>query len=485
MNTKKHNYNLKKGLMFSGIIILIFYVVFDYISSYLAYPESIPTSLPSEHYFEFDPIQMWKLKTGYHDENINITKSGFRSEKEISSDGYKKYIFLIGGSASFGLGVKDNQTVSYFLQQLLLANPKTKYYEFINAGVTGYYSTQELIHVFRNLLNYNPIMIVALTGRNEIFYSLHPGYMPDKIPYHGLIRKSVGALDNYYTSSKFKSSKIHFLRLLQNILSPLSYSWSKEWDEGVPELISGHDSAIYIFIKNQKSLYAMLTGLGVEYHLFLQPTVNYPDRKLTEEDLAFTKVNYLNSLNSGYKKLKNIVDRELNKSMYHGIIDFSPLSGNYFIDDAHFSEEGARYAARIIYENIWGKTNISNISLEKDHNSVLLLTGWHHQEEGFRWTNGDASLKLSVPDCVKTAPFHLQGINGHIDSDLSIYLDNKKIISSRLLPNQQINISVDTHGLFCNKDVIISIKSTPWIPKNLGLTEDTRQLGIAVKNIGF
>jgi len=31
-------------------------------------------------------------------------------------------------------------------------------------------------------------MVIALSGRNDAFYGLHPQFQPDAIPYHGLLR---------------------------------------------------------------------------------------------------------------------------------------------------------------------------------------------------------------------------------------------------------------------------------------------------------
>ena len=186
-------------------------------------------------------------------------------------------MFLVGGSTVFGVGVSDEETISSHLQTMLDRNCDR--YQIINAGVIGYYSTQELIQIHRNLVRHNPVMIVALTGRNDAFYSLHPTYRYDSVPYHGLMREKLGALDPYYQGETTSLTPLHLERLIRGMLKALPFDWLREWRLGGLEIAP---EGIEIFVRNQESIQALLSGLGIEYHLFLQPTVAFPQRKRTQ-----------------------------------------------------------------------------------------------------------------------------------------------------------------------------------------------------------
>ena len=78
-------------------------------------------------------------------------------------DGGKNEIWLFGGSTTFGYGVKNDETISAYLEKLF-----NKKYRIINFGSGFYYSTQERI-LFHNLLTKlpAPFAIVFIDGLNE------------------------------------------------------------------------------------------------------------------------------------------------------------------------------------------------------------------------------------------------------------------------------------------------------------------------------
>ncbi len=171
------------------------FVAVDYLASYLGPQVTAPVAQVTAEYLEFDPLQMWRLRRGYDYGGIHVSTDGFRHDAPLDAHAGSQLVFVLGGSTVFGVGVGSTQTISYFLQQLGDRFHKDRKLLFVNAGVTAYYSTQELIHLERNLLPHRPDLVISLTGRNDAFYGLHPNYIPDSIPYHGMMRRDLGALD--------------------------------------------------------------------------------------------------------------------------------------------------------------------------------------------------------------------------------------------------------------------------------------------------
>ena len=213
----KRDIGLRKAFLFTALLSLFGLVLLDWVASYVTSPNPPISTRPSEHYFEFDPIQMWRLSPGFRDETIRISPQGFRSDEIVDVGSERKLVFLVGGSTVFGLGLRNDETLSYFLQQYADAAVGNGVYQVVNAGVTGYFSTQELILIERKLLAYRPALVISLTGRNDVFYSLHPAYRVDEVPYHGLIRSQLGALDPYYTEKE--EPRLHLTRLLSRLLA--------------------------------------------------------------------------------------------------------------------------------------------------------------------------------------------------------------------------------------------------------------------------
>ena len=170
-------------------------------------------------------------------------------------------------------------------------------YQVVNAGVTGYFSTQELLLVERKLLAYQPDLVISLSGRNDVFYSLHPEYRVDEVPYHGLIRDQVGALDPYYTNRDNREPRLHLMRFLSRQLAGVAAGWDREWTG--PDLVS--DVASYDnFIQRQLAVHVLLNGLGTQHYLFLQPTLTFPVRFHAEGEPATEDIPYLDAWSYSY-----------------------------------------------------------------------------------------------------------------------------------------------------------------------------------------
>jgi len=91
----------------------------------------------------------------------SIDINGFRGQGPEERQG-KKLAFLIGGSAAFGLEASSNAaTITGFL------NKHQSQYFFVNAGVPGWNSLQELYRLLLQLQEYNPDLIIVYDGHND------------------------------------------------------------------------------------------------------------------------------------------------------------------------------------------------------------------------------------------------------------------------------------------------------------------------------
>ena len=308
-----------------------------------------PRAQVTAEYLEFDPFQMWRLRRGYEYSGIRISPDGFRHDARVQAPEGTQLVFVLGGSTVFGVGVSSKQTISYFLQQL--ANQSHRKLLVVNAGVTGYYSTQELIHLERNVLPYHPALVISLTGRNDAFYGLHPNYTPDSIPYHGMMRQDLGALDPYYSSLETPRWRLHSMNWFAALLANKRFDWLKDFESA---RLSFHPAAIEVFLRNQRAVHSLLQGLGVQHYLFLQPTINYPERAFAPEERGMDQDGYVAPLQQAYKRLSIETEKSLDPAWFKGPIDITKQPGQLFIDNVHLSEAGARLTAQAIYHSVWG-----------------------------------------------------------------------------------------------------------------------------------
>lgn len=105
-----------------------------------------------------------------HTPTFNINSAGLRAEEGVERDQLPKIAFL-GGSAAFGFGTKDQETIPSIMEA------SVKSHHVLNAGVIGFFSGQELTHLVTRVINYRPAVVVAYDGWNDLFGTV---YIPER-----------------------------------------------------------------------------------------------------------------------------------------------------------------------------------------------------------------------------------------------------------------------------------------------------------------
>ena len=100
---------------------------------------------------------------------VHINNAGFRGPDFTKAKQDNTYrIFAVGGSTTFGVGVLDNQTFPFYLEELYDdANLGLKV-EVINAGWPGKWSLQETALIKDGLINFEPNLFIVYDGVNEL-----------------------------------------------------------------------------------------------------------------------------------------------------------------------------------------------------------------------------------------------------------------------------------------------------------------------------
>jgi len=112
------------------------------------------------YYIFFLPYEGSLLKK-INNSVCSIDRNGFRG-KGPEERGKRKLAFLLGGSSAFGLDASSNDTtITGYL------NKNQSQYFFVNAGVPGWNSMQELYRVLLQIIEYNPDLIVVHDGHND------------------------------------------------------------------------------------------------------------------------------------------------------------------------------------------------------------------------------------------------------------------------------------------------------------------------------
>lgn len=138
------------------------------------------------------------------------------------------------------------------------------------------------------------------------------------------------------------------------------------------------------------------------------------------------------------------------------------------------------------------------IDFRRNGNSLdYTVSGWSNPEEQFTWTTGaEATIKLAscqsvdVPSKIELAAMPFLP-NGHQPTlTARVMLANQEIATLKyreaVFRCDGIRITPTAHYLFCDSPTVFSIAlDAPVSPSSLGLSDDQRLLGLAIRSIKF
>jgi len=140
--------------------------------------------------YEFDPYKNILPTRNYVDtRGVRHNSVGFRRSSEVTKakpPGTVR-IFLMGGSAAYGLGslwlhiqrdfalLRNEETIDAYMERRLAGAFPGMKVEVINAAITSTWTHHSLIYLYQTILGYDPDMVLFLDGFND-FYHVGPNH---------------------------------------------------------------------------------------------------------------------------------------------------------------------------------------------------------------------------------------------------------------------------------------------------------------------
>lgn len=293
---------------------------------------------------------------------------GFRSDEVDPS---KEHILVIGDSVAFGLGVNDDETVSYYLSQ------KLKKYQVLNLAVPGYSIDQYYLTLKRHISKTKPKLIIVVlfsgndwveTGQNHIFGISKPFFEID--------RDEVTQINP--NISKFSCNHLFSRSKIFKMVSLIDWCDLKALDDistkkVIKEILRKIND---LAVKNQSKLLWVLSPTLFDLLLnacdqkkssaafCIRNKINGPSflikryQKLKREnpEMAATK---FKSETTGFGWLLLNFQEVLGEGKFHFVDHFSEISHSdvnasqlFNQEPFHYSPRGNRFLAKTIFENL-------------------------------------------------------------------------------------------------------------------------------------
>ncbi len=299
---------------------------------------------------EWESYIYWRRKP-YEGKYININDERLRKtifQQNPSSDFDPLIrIFMFGGSALWGTGVRDEYTLASLLGKELT---KRGYRVSVrNFGESGYVSTQELIELELQLRKgHIPDLVIFYDGANDLFSTLQQ--QEAGIPQNESNRKK-----EFNTLKEKKKSFLVFFESLQTLATMkfIQQKFLPEPDHA--SRIAGYnleklaEESIGVYNENLRLAYALSREYGFKSVFYWQPLLFFKQVRSESEQAEFEKMNWTQSFfELGRAQLSGDEIHMDNLDFYDISEFFNNESVPVFIDWCHVGEYGnTRLAKRL------------------------------------------------------------------------------------------------------------------------------------------
>jgi lysophospholipase L1-like esterase len=345
----------------------------------------------------FDPrLGRWHRKNFSHQfkgTTVSINKNGLRDkDTSYENKNHRKRILVLGDSVVWGYGVNDGETFSDFLES------KFSNTDVINMGITGYGTGEEMMLLKYEGLRYHPdIVILVFSLVNDVENNLQADTF---------LSFPVNIFYLEGDKLKIKRFKVDAVRRLGMWLRENSYFMNflikapgkiteKIFKKENPEDSKGELRVNWVEQLNNKNLDSLKIDYSPDRHFtYLEPDKEVPDNKLKPTSENYYGVELTKKIILAMKRLVDDnkprflivfspVTDQLKMSDYHylhslnreltrfckeqgiGAVDLLPIfikrgltADDIYVDeDGHFSVNGHREVADILYEEIFSREN--------------------------------------------------------------------------------------------------------------------------------
>jgi len=270
-----------------------------------------------------DPFTFYRNYPGQRTDFFTIDENGFRGGIR---DAQKPKVVILGGSAAFGRGLRsDDETFAARL------NRRVPAYSFINAGVAGFASGQELAYMIHYLDRLRPAVYIAFDGWNDLVDFGRP-------------RKHFGANGDIYFAF---AERLHQHHLMMR--DPGSKPWPLPAAEVEKDAAEHLNDVVRIYESNLEKMHAWARSRGARFVVVFQPQVR--SRKTPTE--AEEKIPLPAATADAYR---DFVERAEAYCRSHGIpccdVNEEPAyqqsRKTLFLDAVHMSADGHEVVAGIL-----------------------------------------------------------------------------------------------------------------------------------------
>jgi lysophospholipase L1-like esterase len=290
--------------------------------------------------FHYAPFVLWDADE-FHGKWINIDRNGMRktwTPPRANTPSPEK-IYVMGGSAIWGIGARDDYTISSDLSKLL--NAENKQYVVSNYGMPGFTFIQEVIKLTLLLKDgHRPNHVIFYDGANDVYAAYQSGRVVDFLDYR--VTQEKLETPAVTLGIKYLIANSRIVQVVEKTLAilHLQYNFQEGGAQFTDKQLEALGEDIAENYKKPANLVQRLSEVyNFKYNLFWQPVI-FTESNVVEEEVKFDP--HCQDKNLG--KLFKLVKGNLANSSIPHWIDLADVLRQapkpIYIDFCHMTEKG-------------------------------------------------------------------------------------------------------------------------------------------------
>lgn len=288
---------------------------------------------------------------------------GFRYDEDLTPEKAPNEIriFVTGGSAAWGAGVRQEKTYARVLEERLAAAFPGKRIRVIIAAVSGYASTQERIRIANDILDLSPDYIMMMTGWNDAYFGYKGADLlreQDWLGYRAKLEPDPKSADtppdpNAYTFRLgYVVARMRYLR---------EQGSREEQQKEAEAQALPQERTLATFLHNIHLVADMRPRFGFRLVVALQPTLYATSKPLSDRERAWaawgaeTNLGYSEYNRAMYERYRVVLPEDARANAYT-YLDMDPAiageTSTLFVDHAHFGDRGHRFLGTYLAERL-------------------------------------------------------------------------------------------------------------------------------------
>lgn len=237
--------------------------------------------------YHYAPFVLWNADP-FRGKWINIDRNGRRKTWRPSgaNSPHPEEIFVLGGSAVWGIGARDDYTIPSNLSKLL--NAGNHKYLVTNYGIPGFTFLQEIIKLTLLLQNgQRPDFIVFYDGANDVYAAYQAGRLVDLLDYRDTQEK----IENspLRQGMKYLVARCRIVQAVEKVLALVGLQ--PNYREGAARFTDQQLEALAKdIVENYKKSVLLLKNLSevykFNYALFWQPVI-FMETSVVQDEIKF------------------------------------------------------------------------------------------------------------------------------------------------------------------------------------------------------